>query len=69
MKAKDLVKLFSELSPDQEVMILDGFNGGGFPRDINVFGERTISENDSDETYDCEGKVGKTVLLLGYGSY
>ena len=69
MKVSDLISLLSELSQDAEVMILDGFNGGGFPREINMFGDREIAAEDVEECCDCEGKVGQTVILLGYGSY
>ena len=54
-----------------EVMILDGFNGGGSPRAINSGPrEYIIKQSDIDEMGDCEYKVvGERVILLGYGSY
>lgn len=52
-------------------IILDVFNGGGNPRAINSGPrEYKITQEDIDEMGDCEHKeVGKTVVLLGYGSY
>lgn len=57
-------------TPNMDVMILDGFNGGGEPRTIN-FGpvERVITSKNEKEGADCEGRVGETVLLIGYGCY
>ena len=69
MRVEDLIDRLRALPPGSKVMILDGFNGGGFPRDINLFGDRQISGEDADECCDCEGKVGETVSLLGFGSY
>jgi len=36
MKVSELIKQLSKFSPDLEVVILDGFNGGGQPRQINL---------------------------------
>jgi hypothetical protein len=66
-----LKELLSKYDDDTEVMILDGFNGGGNPRSINSGPrEYKITQEDIDEMGDCEHKeVGETVVLLGYGSY
>lgn len=55
---------------DLQVMILDGFNGGGVPRELNV-GPRKhqISTDDLENCADCEEMVGQSVIVLGYGSY
>jgi len=61
---------FSSLSDDTQVMILDGFNGGGRPRKIN-FGPsvQVITSADARECADCEDLVGKKCIILGFGSY
>jgi hypothetical protein len=66
-----LKELLSKYDDDVEVMILDGFNGGGNPRAINSGPrEYKITQSDIDEMGDCEHKeVGEQVILLGYGSY
>ena len=70
MNANKLIAQLSEFPPETEVMILDGFNGGGEPRSINLGPSiRTITKKNEDEGADCEGKVGKKVIILGYGCY
>ncbi|MCL4722827.1 MAG: hypothetical protein KJZ90_00930 [Rhodocyclaceae bacterium] len=70
MKAGDLIKELQAFDPEMEVMILDGFNGGGSPRTINLGPSlQTISQQDAKETADCEGRVGESVVRLGYGCY
>lgn len=68
--AGDLADYFASLDPKTEVMIRDGFNGGGVPREINS-GPRfyIITEADAEETADCEDKVGCQVVVIGFGSY
>lgn len=70
MKASELIKRLQEYEPDMEVMILDGFNGGGSPRTIN-FGPslQGITEQDANLCGDCEGRTGETVIRMGYGPY
>lgn len=70
MTVKELQEKLSGLHPDTQVMILDGFNGGGTLREINlgpVF--RVVSPADAKETADCEELVGKCVAALGFGYY
>jgi hypothetical protein len=57
-------------TPDLDIMILDGFNGGGEPREINL-GPclRTITQQNANGGADCESKVGKEVRVIGFGSY
>ena len=66
-------QLIAELAPfsdDTEVMILDGFNGGGEPREINLGPmKQKITKKNAKEGADCEGKVGNTVAIMGYGFY
>jgi hypothetical protein len=72
MKTRELVErlLLDDPQGDMDAMILDGFNGGGVPREIN-FGPTpcTITQQDADKAADCEGMVGEHVLVLGYGFY
>ncbi len=70
MKISTLIDSLNSYDPSTEVMILDGFNGGGDPREINLGpSERVITEQNAKDGADCEGKVGETVVVLGYGSY
>lgn len=70
MTKEELIKRLDKYPNDTEVMILDGFNGGGYPREINCGPrEHLITENDAKETADCEDKVGKLVLAIGFGYY
>jgi hypothetical protein len=48
--------------PDAEVMILDGFNGGGDPCEITT-------KKEADGGADCDGRAGESVLVIGYGCY
>ena len=69
MKAHELAKTLLA-GPDKDIMILDGFNGGGIPRTINLGPcDQTITEADANEAADCEGSIGKEVLVIGYGCY
>jgi hypothetical protein len=69
MTKAELFERLADVPDGQEIMILDGSNAGGFPRDINVFSERTITATDAQECADCEDFVGTTVFVLGYGFY
>lgn len=70
MTIKELVDRLQEFPLDTEVMVLDGFNGGGYPRTIN-FGPRQdiITKDMADNAGDCEELVGQTVIVMGYGCY
>jgi hypothetical protein len=69
MKAHELAQRLLK-GPNHEIMILDGFNGGGYPREIN-FGpiKRIITPDDAEESGDCEGIIGQEIMLMGYGCY
>lgn len=70
MTIQDLILRLQNFRQDTEVMILDGFNGGGDPREINLGPKlRTITEQDANCGADCEGKVGHNVVVMGYGFY
>jgi hypothetical protein len=70
MKIKELIAALELCDPEQEVMILDGFNGGGSPRTIN-FGPclHLVDQKEADDAADCEDLVGQHVQVLGYGCY
>jgi len=70
MKNKDLIQLLLMQDPEQECMILDGNNGGGEPREINLGPvNHLITPSNADNGCDCEGKSGLTVTIIGYGCY
>jgi len=70
MKIKELIEELQKLNPEQRIMILDGFNGGGYPRTINLGpSKHRITKNDVEECADCEDIFGKTVYVIGYGFY
>lgn len=70
MKVGQLIKALEAFDAKKEVMILDGFNGGGTPRTINLGPAlREVTESDADEASDCEGLIGQTVVRMGYGCY
>lgn len=70
LSLNDFRKLTAYMPRDTKIMIRDGFNGGGVPRDINSGPcVHTITESDADETADCEGRVGEKVIVIGFGSY
>lgn len=71
MTVAELIERLREHPPDADIMILDGFNAGGFPRTINGGPSgRSISEEDRDGAADCEDlPVGQEVVVLYFGSY
>lgn len=70
MKVKDLLDRLKDFNPDSEIMVLDGFNGSGNPREINLGPvERQIKESDEQATADCEGKQRQWVVIMGFGCY
>lgn len=70
MLASELIERLRQLPADRQVMILDGFNGGGVPREINLGPtERLITAEHAEEAADCEDIVGSTVAIIGFGCY
>jgi len=73
MKISALIQRLQELQSeagDVEVMILDGFNGGGCPRDLNLGPSHGYITPDQAETSaDCEARVGETIIIVGFGCY
>lgn len=73
MTVKELIENLQQFDPDLEVAILDGFNGGGYPRQIN-YGPRLefYHRFDHSQTYDREDLVNKQAtqwIIMGYGCY
>jgi len=70
MKKSELIKALEAIEGDPVIMILDGFNGGGEPRDINLGpSEREITDQNAADGADCEGRQGESVVVMGYGCY
>lgn len=70
MTIQELTDYLAQYPDDMPVMILDGFNGGGVPRTINLGPYvRHVREDDAVKTSDCDDLVGTTVVVLGYGCY
>ena len=69
MKAHTLAKLLLNM-PDHEVTILDGFNGGGDPRTINL-GPSVRNLNETNVKYDTDDIETQNgdIIALGYGCY
>ena len=70
MKVKNLIKKLSKFDQESEIMIMDGFNGGGCPREINLGPTyHKIGQKEEDECSDCEDIVDKVIVVMGYGCY
>lgn len=70
MTVKELIKILQLKNQDMEVMILDGNNGGGVPRSLNLGPtHRFITEANHKESADCENRMGEPIIVLGFGSY
>lgn len=70
MTKKELLARLEKYPDDMQIMIQDGFNGGGNPREIN-YGpiDYVITNTDACETADCESIRGKKVIVIGFGCY
>jgi hypothetical protein len=73
MNITELIKqleILRSINGDVQVMVLDGFNGDGKPRDLNLGPLlRTIDDYDAAYVGDCENRQGETVAVIGFGSY
>lgn len=77
MKVHELIAELQQLDPQLEIAILDGFNGGGQPRDIN-FGPVHWDKEQLDEMKDFDMSPdyadldvpkGTEIVVMGYGCY
>jgi hypothetical protein len=64
MKVKELIKHLKQFDGDMEVAILDGFNGGGHQREINLTPHTRWASGD-----DVKTETGNQIVVMGYGSY
>lgn len=70
MKVRDMALTLANLDPEDEIMCLDGSNGGGCPREINLGPVgHVVTEAEARECSDCEGLTGHAVRVIGYGCY
>ena len=70
MTVKELIKILQSKNQDMEVMILDGSNGGGTPRTLNLGPtHRFITEGNNKESSDCENRIGEPIVVIGFGCY
>ena len=77
MTVKELITQLQKFDPTLEVAILDGFNGGGHPRTINlgpcIDGDAhslDVVGHKSDLDYsDLETYQGNAIVVMGYGCY
>ena len=72
MTKDELIGRLNAIEGNPEVCILDGFNGGGEPRTINLGPHLTkmkptpfVTYDDSDIDTDGDGSV----IMMGYGCY
>lgn len=70
MTKAELIRRLEGVPDTDEIMIMDGFNGGGVPREIN-FGptNHLITSHEDLTTGDCAGRRGEMVVVIGYGCY
>ena len=68
MTVAELKDYLNKYKDNQEVMIRDGFNGGGNLRVINSKSESRL-DFDDEGVYDDKGLLGTKVVELGFGSY
>ena len=77
MKVKELIERLSKYDPEMEVAILDGFNGGGDPRALNMgpvdWDAEVLAEmadlDDEPDYSDLSVKPGTPIVVMGYGCY
>lgn len=71
MKVKNLIACLNRMNPEAECGIMDGFNGGGAFREINLGPfESTFNSDKNDDTADFEDLPnGHDIVVMGYGCY
>lgn len=68
MTVKELKDYLNKFDDNQEVMIRDGFNGGGNLRIINCKTESSMDFED-EGVFDNKELIGTKVVELGFGNY
>ncbi len=74
MKVRELIDRLSKFDPDIEVSILDGNNGGGQPRTINlgplVYDPKKWPRcTEGNDFSDIDTPQGEPIIQMGYGCY
>lgn len=74
MTKQELIEQLNAIEGNPEIAILDGFNGGGVPRTINLgpllFSGIPAYPGDKQADYaDIESAPGTPIILMGYGCY
>jgi len=71
MTVKEMMARLAEMPPDAPLRVLDGNNGAGVPREINLGPSlRRVKKVDIEESVDCENlKPGSKFVVIGYGCY
>lgn len=71
MTKNELIELLQQFDGNPNVMILEGSNGQGIYREINLKPYRLheITEKNVEDSGDCDWMEGEKVIVLGYGFY
>lgn len=74
MRVRELKAKLENFPGDMEIAILDGFNGGGCPRTINLGPQiqewDEIYQHQAAYDYsDLDTKEGLSIVVMGFGCY
>ena len=70
MKVRDAILALLDHPMNSELMIIDGENGNGVPRTLNLGPvAHRVTRSEVSETSDCDNLAGKDVTVIGYGCY
>lgn len=77
MKVAELIAKLQKVDSELEVAILDGFNGGGQPRELNLgpvlWDQEALDEmkelNNAPDYADLKSTPGTPIVVMGYGCY
>lgn len=67
MNVAELITRLQKFDQSTEIAILDGFNGGGSPRTVNL--GPYLSKTCGLDLDDIETPEGCDIIILGFGSY
>ena len=68
MKVRDLIAKLQQYDPNLDVAVYDGGSCVGH-LSVQSVHETRITDDDAANIGECEGRVGETVVSLGFGSY